>query len=528
MYDTVIHNGSIIDGSERKAYVADVAVKDGRIAGIGRYAKEDARDWIDAAGQVVCPGFIDTHVHSDVELLWDRQHASALYQGVTTEVLGQDGLSYAPLSKANLDMYFQYLAGLNGNPDIALDWSSVMAFRRKFDGKAAVNTVYQVPHGALRLETVGFRDVPLVGGDLAKAKEILALALDEGAAALSTGLSYYPGSYCDTQELIELAQVVAEKNSVYVTHLRTVFKGPAFDPVGEALEIGRKAACAVHFSHFRTNAGSAGKVPELMHDIDEAYQAGMDVSLELYPYTFFSSTGVIYLPPWAVEGGYSATLERLSDPGLRDDIAAGIEQDIHFKSGGILSYLPSGKNNDLLGKTFQEAAALRDQPISRLLCELLLDERLAIGICGESAKDPAIEAQIERDFLELLSRPYYMVGSDAIFLGDNPHPRAFGTFPKLLRLSRENAFPLEKMINRMTLVPAKRFGLHDRGEIAAGKAADIVVFDPQTVTDTATLQKSRSAPVGITHVWVNGKPAVRNEKVTGIFAGRALPLIQGR
>lgn len=523
MYDILIKNGTIIDGTEKKSYVADLVVKDGAIVGIGHYSEDEAKRVIEAEGHVVCPGFIDTHVHSDVVLLADRQHAAGLYQGVTTEILGQDGLSYAPLSPENLRMYFKYLSGLNGTPDIPLDWSTVREYREKFDRTVAINTAYQIPHGALRLETVGFRDTPLVGKDMEKAKELLRVGIDEGAVAFSTGLSYFPGSYGDTEELIELSKVLAEKNSVYVTHLRTVFKGERFDPILEALEIGWKSGCKIHYSHFRTGPHNAGKVDELMKDIDDAYQKGLDVSLELYPYGFGSSTGVIHLPPWVVEGGYDATLERLADRSLRARIVQDIEKDFP-RIDGAFSHLPSGKNLDLLGLSFQEASQVRGQSIPDLLCDLLLDEELAVGILGEIPNEQRVIDQIEEDLFSLLSRPYYMVGSDAIYLGENPHPRAFGTFPKLLRLAREKNFPLETLINRMTKVAADRFGLTDRGELAEGKAADIVIFDPKTVTDTATITNARSAPKGIRYVLVNGELAVQEEKVTGTLAGRALPV----
>ncbi len=526
MFDYLIKNGSIIDGSEKPRMQADLAVKDGIIAGIGRYTDEEARSVIDASGQVVCPGFIDTHVHSDANLLWDRQHAAGLCQGVTTEIMGQDGLSYAPLSEDNLRMYWKYLNGLNGNPDVPLDWSSVAEYRAKFDGTVAVNTAYQVPHGALRLETVGFRDVPLTGAHLERAKALLEEGIDQGAVAFSTGLSYFPGAYGDTEELIELSKVLAKKNSIYVTHLRTVFKGERFDAVQEALDIGWQSGCKIHYSHFRTGPSNAGKVDELMKNIDDAYARGLDVSLELYPYGFGSSTGLIHMPPWVVEGGTEATLQRLADRSIRASIVRDIMQ-IAPNGENVLSYLPSGKNDDLLGLTFNEAARARGRDFPDLLCDLLLDEQLAVGILGWIPKDPQVVEQIETDLFELLSRPYYMVGSDAIYLGENPHPRAFGTFPKLLRLAREKGFPLERLINRMTKVAADRFGLTDRGELAAGKAADIVVFDPRTVTDTATVACARSAPVGIKHVMVNGKWAVREEKVTGVFAGRALPRLHG-
>lgn len=521
-YDVCIKNGMIIDGTGRQRYKADLVVKDGKIVGIGSFPEVEARCTIDAAGRVVSPGFIDTHVHSDVMLLWDRQHACGLYQGVTTEILGQDGLSYAPLSKANLEMYFKYLGGLNGTPDIPLDWSTVEEYRSKFDRTVAINTAYQVPHGVLRLETVGFQDVPLTGAHLDKAKRLLAEGIDQGAVAFSTGLSYFPGSYGDTQELIELSRVLAEKDSIYVTHLRTVFKGEKFDAIQEALDIGWQSGCKIHYSHFRTGPGNAGKVEELMQPIDDAYQKGLDVSLELYPYAFGSSTGVIHLPPWTVEGGYEATLERLADKKLRPAIIRDIQKDFPHIDG-TFSYLPSGSNDELLGLTFQQAADLRGQSVYEVLCDLLLEEKLAVGILGEIPGDESVVKQIEDDLFELLSRPYYMVGSDAIYLGQNPHPRAFGSFPKLLRLAREKGFPLEVLINRMTKVPADRFGLKDRGIIQEGKAADLVVFDADTVTDTSAIHHARTGPSGISHVLVNGEIAVWDEKVTGVLSGRALP-----
>ena len=522
-HETIVRNGTVIDGTGRPAFRADVALDGGVITAVGRLDGVNGRYEIDAINKVVCPGFIDTHTHSDLWLLYDRQHAGALHQGITTEVLGQDGMSYAPLSKRNLEMYYQYLSGVNGAPPVALTWSSVEEYRRTFDGTVGINTAYQVPHGALRLETVGFRDVPLSGEDLKQAKRMLRVGIKEGAVAMSTGLSYFPGSYSDTEELVQLSRVLQEHDRVYVTHLRSVFKGKPFDPVNEALDIGRTSGCRIHFSHFRTGPHNAGRVDELMHDIDKARnEEGVDLTLELYPYSFGSSTGLIYLPPWAVEGGYDAVLQRLRTPELRKELCRGIEKNTQ-SIGGVFSYLPSGKNDELLGKTFQQAAEERGRSPSEVLLDLLLDEKLAVGIWGVPSTSEEVTAQLDKDFLELLNRPYYMVGSDAIFLGPNPHPRAFGTFPKLLRLCREQRFPLEAMINRMAKLPAETFRLDDRGEIAEGKAADIVVFDPERVGDTATLEVSRSAPVGIIHVWVNGVHSVCDEKVTGAFGGRAVP-----
>lgn len=517
--DIVIKNGFIIDGTGRDRYMADVYIKDGKIIDITNESKDIiAKETIDAQGKVVSPGFIDTHTHSDLHLLWDRQHAAGLQQGVTTEIIGQDGLSYAPMSKENIAMYTKYLAGLNGKPDIAYDWSTVHDFRMKFDRTVAINTAYQVPHGALRLETVGMEDVPLVGNHLAEAQRILAEGLQEGAVAFSTGLSYFPGSYSDTTEMIELCKTVAEENSIYVTHLRSVFREEEFDPVLEAIEIAEKSGAKLHFSHYRTTPETAGKVYKIMDDIDKAYDRGVDLTLELYPYPSGSGYAIIFLPPFTVEGGYEQTLERLADKRLRNDIMKGIENNT-IKCEGYFTHLP--KNKQYIGRSFDEVAAERGQSVPDMMCDILLEEKLEVGFY---TTPPNIDTwkRIDQDVLELLSRPYYMVGSDGIYVGENPHPRGFGTFPRLLRFSREHNFKLETMINRMTKTPADRFGFKDRGTLEVGKAADVVVFSPDTVTDTATYEQSRSAPKGIFHVLVNGQVAVRDEKVTGIFAGQAL------
>lgn len=520
--DILIKNGWIIDGEDTPRFRGNIAIKGGKIVNIGAPEWEvEAKEIIDARGNIIAPGFIDTHVHSDLMLLWDRQHASGLCQGVTTEILGQDGLSYAPLSRKNLEMYTKYLSGLNGHPPgISKDWSSVYDYRMKLDGTVAINTAYQIPHGPLRLETVGMENVPLAGRDLERAKALLDQGLKEGAVAFSTGLSYFPCAYADTNELVELCKVAAENDSVYVTHIRTVFLHEHIDPVLETIEIAKRSGVKIHFSHFRTRVDDAGKVDEFLKEVDDAYQSGIDVTCELYPYPNGSGHAVIFLPPWTVEGGYEATLERLSDKRLRNAINEGIEQN-EIPCAGYFTHLP--KNKQYIGRNFTDVAKERGQSVADLICDLLVEENLQVGFQGLVPEpDEDVWETIQQDTLELMSRPYYMVGSDGIPLGEKPHPRAFGTFPRLLRFCREAGFRLEKMINRMTKIPADRFGLRDRGTLAVGKAADIVIFDANTVTDTATYENPRSAPKGIPYVLVNGCVAVRNEKVTGLFAGKAL------
>ena len=316
MFDVVILGGSVVDGTGAPAYRADVGIKGETIAEIGDLSQAQARRVINAAGLTVSPGFIDTHAHSDGILLIDPQHADGLRQGITTEILGQDGLSYAPLSPENYRMNRRYLAGILGEPPEDLDMSSVAAFRSHYHKKTAINTAYCIPHGAIRLETVGFYDKPLVGDALEKGKQLIREGMEQGAVGLATGMSYFPNAWSDTDELVELCKVVAEYGGVYVTHLRDVNTERGFGggDVPEALEIGRRSGVKVHFSHYRTHPESAGKVAERVELIDKAKAEGVDCTLELYPYPTGSSYPIRYLPSEVNNGGPEALMERLRDP----------------------------------------------------------------------------------------------------------------------------------------------------------------------------------------------------------------------
>ena len=320
MFDVLIVGGSVVDGTGRAAYGADVGVVGDAIAEIGDLSEAGARRVVNAAGLTVAPGFIDTHTHSDAALLLDPQHAAGLRQGVTTEILGQDGLSYAPLSAENYRLNRRYLAGLLGEPPEDLDMSSVAAFRAHYHNKAAINTAYCIPHGAIRLETVGFYDKPLTGDALDKAKRMIREGMEQGAVGLATGMSYFPNAWSDTDELVELCKVVAEYDGVYVTHLRDVNTERGFGggEAPEALEIGRRSGVKVHFSHYRTSPENAGKVGERMALIDAAKAEGVDCTLELYPYPTGSSYPIRYLPSDVNDGGPDALMERLRDAGERE------------------------------------------------------------------------------------------------------------------------------------------------------------------------------------------------------------------
>jgi len=510
----------IYDGSTNPAYRADIGIIDDKIVEIGNLKNEQFRDEIDASGLCIMPGFIDTHVHSDMMLLYDRQHANGLCQGITTEILGQDGLSYAPLSTDNLKMYVKYLAGLNGYfEDVSLDFKDVGGFLNKFDKKTSINVAYQIPHGAIRLEALGFNDIPLKGYALDKAKDLMRKGFEQGAVAFSTGLSYYPCSYCDTDELVGLCKVCAEYDAPFVIHTRSVFRGIPIDPVDEAIEVARRSGVRLHFSHFRTGDNNCGKAPELMAPIKKAMEEGIKITLDLYPYYSGSGYAVIFLPPWGVEGGYEVTLERLRNPLLRKRIIDGMKANT-IATAGTFTHL--NKNETYVGMDFEDVARERNQSVEDMICDILVEENLEVGYFANPTRNMEKREQMEKDFVWLLSRPYYMVGTDGIPLGFKPHPRAFGTFPRFLKLAKQYGMSYEDFANRTSTLPAEVFRMKGRGKIAKDYFADIVIFDPENVKDNATYINPRKAPDGIEYVIVNGKIAVYKEKVTGLFAGRAI------
>ena len=526
MFDVVITDGTIVDGSGSPKYRADVGIVGERIESVGDLAGVTARRVINAAGLTVSPGFIDTHAHSDGALLWDPQHANGLRQGITTEILGQDGLSYAPLSPDNYRMYRRYLSGILGEPPDDLDMSSVAAFRSHLHGRVSINTAYNIPHGAVRLETVGFEDVSLRGEPLDKALDLLRQGMEEGAVGFATGLSYHPQSWSDTFELIAMCRVVAEYDGVFTIHLRDVNTDRAFGNGGveEALEVGRRAGVKVHFSHYRTDESTAGQVAERLELIDRAKAEGVDCTLELYPYPTGSTFPLSFMPSNLHRGGLEGIIPRLSVERIREDILEEFEssprRSLH---DAVITY--ARHNKDLEGASLASLASRRGRGLGEMLIDLLIEENGHLGYRGAPPDDVRIWDQISRDAMDFLSRDDYMVGSDAIPVGSMPHPRAYGCFPRFLgRLRRK--FPvitLEQTVQRMTDNPARRFGLTDRGLIKEGSYADVVVFDSEHVIDTATYDDPIQHPVGIPYVLVNGQVAVDSNRCTGVMAGQAVP-----
>ncbi len=526
MFDLLLRGGRIIDGTGAPSYAADLAVGGQKIAAVGSIEASDARTTLDIDGLVVSPGFIDTHVHTDAALLNHPQHESAIQMGVTTEVLGQDGLSYAPLSPENYRMYSHYMSGLCGTPPQDLDMSTIAAFRAHYHRTCSVNTVALVPHCAVRLSTVGFQDVPLTGSSLQDAKALVREGMEQGAAGMSTGLGFFPAAYATTEELVELTSVVAEMGGVFVIQYRffNLDRAEGLGPVAEALEIARRSGVKLHIAHYRTTPDNPGQTGPMMDELDRAIADGVDLTVDAYPYPCGSTMPVSRLPGWFVEGGPAAIMKRLADPADRRRVVKFLEESRGELGHTSWTYIGSERNRHLEGMSWKDVAADRGTSVAEMICDVMLEENLECGLAVLPPESVAVWRQIESDVMRLLEREDYMVGSDSIPLGSSPHPRAFGAFPRILgRLRRRHDTPLEQLIQRMTSNPARRFGLTGRGEIKQGNFADLVVFDATRIDDLATFEDPRVPPAGVRHVTVNGRLAVLDGNCTGALAGEAIP-----
>jgi len=532
--DVLITGASVVDGTGAPAFDAAVGVTRrwaGASATIALYRDAGAIDdaigrskrLLDARGKVLAPGFIDLHSHSGLVLLANPLHEAKVAQGVTTEVIGVDGLSYAPIRlAAHMRELLEMNAGLDGHPDIEFDWATVADYLDRFDAGVSVNVAFLVGNSALRLATTGWANAEPKESDLVEMRSILREAMEEGAFGLSSGLDYPPGSYASTGELVNLASEAARVHGIYHTHARYSLGDQFLDPFREAIDIGRRADAPAHITHFYHRATFPGTPEQMLELVDDARAEGLDVTFDAYPYEWASTRLLITIPTWVQEGGPAATRERLADRGVRTRIRGELEARgvLYAGAGGLadirLGAFRAPDNRHCEGRTLGEICAEDGTELVDRLCDLLLDEDLRLNQVTPGPHTDGI-----RRFYQ---HPVAMVGPDSTFVGAKPSPRSYGSYPRILGqfVRDEGLLGLEEAVAKMTSMPAERLGLKGRGRVADDAIADLVVFDPATVRSNATYDEPRRAPDGIEHVLVDGRFVLEGGEHTGATPGRAL------
>ncbi len=488
-YDLLIRGGRLIDGSGTPARQADVAVTAGHIAALGAIEGEAAVA-IDAAGMAVCPGFIDVHSHDDIALINVPGMDFKAAQGVTTVVCGNCGAGAAPANERFQQFYRRGVEGILGPVD-EFRWRSLGEFYDTVRAaRPSVNAAFLVPHGALRAAAMGWEHRPPTDAELSTMKELLAEGMAAGAVGMSTGLMYRPGAFAETEELIELAKMVARSGGIYASHIRNE-ASRLLEAVREAIRIGEEAGLPVQISHHKASVpANWGMTEQSLPVIDEARARGLDVTIDAYPYTA-ASTALAAIAP------RGRLIERM-DP--HEVMVVSVKHQHQYE-----------------GKRLDEIASMMDLPVEEATSRLLREE--------ENSAVAVMFIMDEPDVRRVLQHHTCMIGSDGILSPTGkPHPRLYGTFPRVLGryVREERLLPLEEAVRRMTSLPARKFRLSDRGEIREGAWADLVVFDPNSIADTATYEEPRQYPRGISAVIVNGQVVVEGGKPLNPSAGKVL------
>ena len=529
MFDLIIKNGKVIDGTGNTWFKADVGINGQIISAIGGLSAEKASEIIDASGLMVSPGFIDMHSHSDLVLLVNPKAESKIRQGITTEVIGNCGGSAAPLNDL-MKAEIRKTEPLIGEAKLQLDWSTMKDYLNRLGRQGvAVNVVPLVGHANLRVCTMGFVDRAPTKRELEEMKRRLAQAMEEGAFGMSTGLIYPPGCYAETDELVELSRVVANYGGIYASHIRDEGE-KLLKSVKEAIEIGEEAGLPVEISHHKAEEkANWGQVKQSLKMIEDVRGRGIDITCDVYPYVASSTVLSAELPQWAYERGTEKLVQRLTDAETRDRLSREMREESPDRASLLgadiwdVTQIARYKNHtDLEGKTISEIAQTKHMDPIELVFDLLIDDPAISVVCFLMCED---------DVCTILRHPVSMIGTDGWavapygVLGEGkPHPRSYGSFPRVLGkyVREEKILTLENAIQKMTSLPAQKLGLRDRGIITEGLSADITIFNPETITDRATFQNPHQYPDGIEYVIVNGKIAVRERRHTGALAGRVI------
>jgi len=523
MMDIVIRNGQVYDGTGNPWMKADIGIRGGRLIAIGNLTGVQGQTDIDAGGLAVCPGFIDTHVHSDLLCTKPEIHHVKVLQGVTTELLGQDGISVAPVSERTKPQWQQQLRGLNG--DIGdWPWNTVKEYLQFLDqADLSGNVMYLVPHGAVRTLVMGFEDRRATPEERSRMRELVELAMREGAVGGSTGLVYPPNVFADKEELIEICKGASAYDGCFVVHVRSE-SSHFIEALEEVIDVSRQSGARLHISHFKAiGRANRHKFAEALKLLDKERAAELEITFDQYPYTAGSTVLQTILPPWMHEDGSERCLERLTKVDIRERIKQDFLHNDSFEnwvkncgwSNIVIASVNTERNQQWKGCSIAEISEIRKVDPADAAFDLIIEEQGAVSMIVHWGE--------EQDVIEAMKHPLQIFGSDSIF-GNKPHPRLYGTYTRVLgRYVRDlNAFSLPQAIRQMTGAPAQLLRLKDRGLLREGMYADIVIFDPTMVADRSTYSEPNLESVGIAYVIVNGQIVVQDGKYKGIAAGRVI------
>lgn len=523
MLQLLIHNARIMDGTGSEWFRGAVLVDDNVLTikrGNINLDDYDPERVIDAEDNIVCPGFVDLHSHTGLTILGAPHHDPKVRQGVTTELVGIDGISHAPFkTREELERYIWLDAGLNGYPPDP-DWLTTQELLNKYDDKVAINIAYILGNSPVRIWAAGWNDRPATEPEIENMKAVIRESMEEGAWGISTGLDYPPGAYASTEELISISEQAAALGGFYHTHTRASLKAKGtLAPWEEAVEIGRKSGIPIHLTHYRQSRQGDGSHLDYLGLVEDARDEGIDVTFDCYTYPYSGTTVAISLPFWAKDGGPERTMAALTDPGdrhkMKKEMNARPDIQTFWNQNWLHNFLqPQNKKYD--GKTISAIAEMREQDPADALFDLLVEERLGISEVGTGTNAHTLPA--------FVSHPAGMIASDSILFGEYPNPRTYGCFPVVLAefVRAEKHLKLPEAIRKMTSFPAQRLGLTDRGVLRDGFKADIVIFNPDTVRTDATKDDPKHYPVGIDYVIVNGQVVIEKGVNTGATPGKAL------
>lgn len=526
MHNLIIKQATIIDGTGKPGWIGDVAIKDDKFAAVAPSLEAaEAGETINGKGMAIAPGFIDIHTHSDDFWQEDALSEIKLQQGVTREVLGNCGISMAPLAPGSNDItdFRDALISLEKHNKF-MNGFSFKDYRAFLEEKGFSNNLMGlIGHGTLRMAVMGFSDNIPDQNQMAKMKTLMDEAMDQGASGLSTGLIYAPGLFAKTPELVELSRVVAKRGGFYASHIRNEAE-KILASIDEAVAIGSQAKIPVQISHLKiTGSRNWGLADQVIEKLLNARKKGVDLTCDVYPYFSSATSLTALIPPWAIEGGVEHLIPRLHDSVQRariiNDIKYGIPdwEDMFHNAGWekiTISQFNCAGKEDVEGRTVSQVAEHKKTDPFELILDLIEQGGDEVKIISETMNEKNVGT-----FLKL---PFVMVGSDSHFSKGKPHPRLYGTFPRVIRrFVRElSMLTLEEAIHKMTELPAVRLKLNDVGLIKPGYRADAVLFDPETISDQATYQSPTKYPLGIARVIVNGKTVINDGVHTGAKPGR--------